>query len=225
MTAMKKSAAARPAFDRDLADLPAELRWREWMGRVEVVLFAAGEPVPRQILAGLVGGDCNLDLLIDDIRAELRPRPFDIVPVAGGAWQFRTRPGFADAIAAVSVVRQTPELSELEGLALITVAYHQPVTRAEIGQILGKDIHRDIFARLRTAGLIGPGPRSPVPGAPYTFVTTERFLTVYGLETLHDLPDIERLRDAGLLSNENVLADILPPLEDEAERDGIEEED
>ncbi len=214
MTAMKKPAVGRPALDRDLAHLPAELRWREWMGRVEVVIFAAGEPVPRQILTGLVGDGCNLDLLIDDIRAELQPRPFDIVPVAGGAWQYRTRPAFADVIAAAAIVRRAAELPELDGLALITVAYHQPVTRAEVGRILGKDIHREVFARLRALDLIGPGPRSPSPGAPYTFVTTERFLTVYGLETPHDLPDIERLRDAGLLSNEDVLADLLPPDDD-----------
>ena len=67
-------------LDRDLADLPPAARWREWMGRVEAVIFAAPNPVPRAVLAGLVGRDCNLDLLILDIRNELRARPYDLGP-------------------------------------------------------------------------------------------------------------------------------------------------
>ena len=62
--------------DRELEHLPLGLRWREWMYRVEAVIFAAPEPVTRSVLARVVGAGCNLDLLIDDIREELRDRPY-----------------------------------------------------------------------------------------------------------------------------------------------------
>lgn len=77
-------------YDRELEDLPPELRWREWMLRVEAPIFASAEPVTRETLARVVGKDCNIDLLIDDLREELRDRPYELVSVAGG-WQHRTR--------------------------------------------------------------------------------------------------------------------------------------
>ena len=73
------------------------------MRRVEAVVFAAARPVGRDALAAVVGRGCNLDLLLDDIRGELRTRPYEIVSVAGG-YQFRTRPGLAAAVRAAGVV-------------------------------------------------------------------------------------------------------------------------
>ena len=84
-------------FDRELDHLPPEARWREWMHRVEATIFAASEPVDRETLARIVGKSCSIDLLIDDIREELRGRPYDLVAVAGG-WKHLTRPAYADAI-------------------------------------------------------------------------------------------------------------------------------
>ena len=84
-------------FDRELDHLPPEVRWREWMNRVEATIFAASEPVGRDTLARIVGKTCSIDLLIDDIREELRGRPYDLVAVAGG-WKHLTRPAYADAI-------------------------------------------------------------------------------------------------------------------------------
>ncbi len=71
-------------YDRELEDLPPELRWREWMMRVEAVIFASAEPVSRETLARVVGKDCSIDLLIDDLVEELRDRPYELVSVAGG---------------------------------------------------------------------------------------------------------------------------------------------
>jgi hypothetical protein len=76
-------------FDRELDHLPPEARWREWMNRVEATIFAAQEPVGRETLAKIVGKSCSIDLLIDDIREELRGRPYDLVAVAGG-WKHLT---------------------------------------------------------------------------------------------------------------------------------------
>ena len=77
------------------------------MGRVEAVIFASAEPVLRENLARVVGKACNLELIIDDIRDELRGRPYEIVSVAGG-WSFRTKLGFGDAIRAALGGPQRP---------------------------------------------------------------------------------------------------------------------
>ncbi|MET3582695.1 chromosome segregation and condensation protein ScpB [Mesorhizobium robiniae] len=93
----------------------------------------------------------------------------------------------------------------------LCIAYFQPITRAELSSFFGKEISRDFIGHLRGARLIVSGPRSPTPGAPYTYVTTKEFLLEFGLDTLRDLPDFEALEDAGLLSKEKLLAaDITP---------------
>ncbi len=197
-------------LDRELADLPPELRWREWMLRVEAAIFAAAEPVGRETLARVVGKDCSIDLLIDDLCAELQDRPYEIVSVAGG-WQHRTRSRFADSIrASQAATRGTaPALSDFEAMVLMAIAYFQPITRSDLSKIFGKEISRDTIASLRHAGFLVPGPRSPTPGAPYTYVTTRQFLSAFGMQTLRDLPDIEALEDAGLLSRQGVQEDTL----------------
>jgi len=90
-------------FDRALSDLPQPLRWREYMMRVEAVIFAASQPVSRETLSALVGSDCNLDLIIADIRDELRSRPYELVDVAGG-YQHRTRRAYGEVIRASGTV-------------------------------------------------------------------------------------------------------------------------
>jgi len=197
-------------FDRELADLPPALRWREWMLRVEAVMFASGEPVTRETLLRVVGADCSIDLLIDDLQAELHNRPYEIVAVAGG-WQHRSRSAYASAIRAsrASTRGAAAALSEFEAMVLTAIAYFQPVTRGELSKIFGKEVSRDTIASLRGANFLASGPRSPTPGAPYTYVTTKHFLTAFGMQTLRDLPDIEALEDAGLLSRKGVQEEAL----------------
>jgi segregation and condensation protein B len=208
-------------FDRELESLPADLRWREWMLRAEAVIFAAAEPVSREVLARVVGSGCSIELLIDDLREELRSRPYDIVAVAGG-WQHRTRIAYGEVIrASQAPTRQTAaSLSETEATVLAAIAYSQPITRGELSTLFGKEVSRDTIAALRDAGLIGSGPRSPTPGAPYSYVTTRHFLSMFGLETLRDLPDIERMEDAGLLTREAMAAEPALDRDDMAEEDG-----
>jgi segregation and condensation protein B len=197
-------------YDRELEDLPPEMRWREWMMRVEAVIFASAEPVSRETLARVVGKSCSIDLLIDDLVEELRDRPYELVSVAGG-WQHRTRPRFADTIRASSAPTRggSAALSEFEAMVVMAVAYFQPVTRGDLSNVFGKEVSRDTIRNLRGAGLIGSGPRSPTPGAPYTYVTTRRFLSAFGMETLRDLPDMEALEDAGLLGKWGNSPDML----------------
>ena len=187
-----------PELDRELLDLPPELRWREWMRRIEAVLFASASPVPREDLARVVGQGASVDLLVEDLAADLEGRSFEIAQVAGG-WMFRTRTAYAPAIrAAADVGGQFLDLSEFDVAVLAAIAYHQPITRDGLKDIFGKEISRDLIGRLHARDLIGTGPRSPQRGAPYTFVTTGQFLVAFDLESLRDLPDREQLEDAGL---------------------------
>ena len=198
--------------------MPPELRWREWMLRVEAVIFAAAEPVGRETLARVVGKDCSIDLLIDDLQQELRDRPYEIVSVAGG-WQHRTRSRFSVSIRASQAATRSvaPALSDFEAMVLMVIAYFQPITRSDLSKIFGKEVSRDTIASLRNANFLASGPRSPTPGAPYTYVTTKNFLSAFGLQTLRDLPDIEALEDAGLLSRKGVQGEALVAVEGEEE--------
>lgn len=189
---MSRACAAR--LDRDLCDLPEGIRWREWMMRAEAAIFASPKPVSRETLAGLVGDACRLDDLLADIAAELKARPYEIVFVAGG-FQFRTRPRHAEALRSLAGTKDAgpPSFTKLEMLALSAIAYQQPVTRAELSRLAGHDISRDILGRLKSLGIIAPGPRAPQPGAPIAWVTTAHFLEVFALGGLRDLPDLDTL--------------------------------
>lgn len=172
------------------------------MGRVEAAIFAAREPVSRDALARLVGSGCNLDHLISDIIEELRARPYDLVFVAGG-YQLRTKARFADAVRAVNgeAFRNAgpPELTPTELLTVTAIAYLQPATRNQISSLVGREISRDVIATLRRHGLIEGALRAPEPGAPIAYVTTNKFMQVFGLASLRDLPNIEQLEEEGVL--------------------------
>ncbi|RUX45644.1 SMC-Scp complex subunit ScpB, partial [Mesorhizobium sp. M7A.F.Ca.US.014.04.1.1] len=117
------------------------------------------------------------------------------------------------------------ELSQAEALVLMCIAYFQPITRGELSSFFGKEVSRDLIGVLRGQDLIASGPRSPQPGAPYTYVTTKNFLSQFGLDTLRQLPDLEALEDAGLLSKEKLLAgDILTGLKGDGEDASVDNE-
>ncbi len=185
-------------LDTELEDLPAPARWREWMGRVEAAIFASAEPVLRDNLARVVGKACNLELVIDDIREELRGCPYEIVSMAGG-WMFRTKLGFGDAIRTALGATQKNRI----------VARERPYPDGDrvfsadhpggAVAVSGKRGFARCDRRAAGEGLIAAGPRSPTPGAPYAYVTTPGFLSHFGFGSLRDLPDIEKLEDAGLL--------------------------
>ncbi len=204
---MARRPSQEPDFDRELSDLPPELRWREWKARVEAVLFAAAKPVGREILARVVGQNCALDLLLDDLREDLRGRPIELVR-AGESYALHTRPSFGPAVrVAFDIPPDAKQLTKLEAGVLIAIAMFQPVTRSELTDMFGREISRDLIAALREEGLIAAGPRSPKLGAPYAYVTTERFLLEFGFESLRDLPDLEALKDAGLIGGDGRTGD------------------
>lgn len=188
----------KPDFDRELEDLPPELRWREWMRRIEAVLFASATPVAREDLARVVGQGASVDLLIEDLGIALSERPYEITRVSTG-WMLRTRPAYGPVIRmAADITDQEIDLSESDTTVLAAIASYQPITRDQLREIFGREISRDVIGRLSGRGLIAPGPRAPLRGAPYTFVTTDAFLAAFDLQSLQDLPDQEALEDAGI---------------------------
>ncbi|MFN6054704.1 MAG: SMC-Scp complex subunit ScpB [Paracoccaceae bacterium] len=191
-------------LDRELPDLPPDLRWREWMRRIEAVLFASATPVAREDLARVVGQETSVDLLIEDLAVDLEGRPYEVAQVGAG-WMLRTRSAYAPAIrAAADVEGRALNLSEFDLAVLAAIAFHQPVSREGLKDIFGKEISRDLIGRLADRDLIGTGPREPRRGAPYTFVTTDAFLAAFGMTSLRDLPDPEQLDDAGLAGRQEV---------------------
>lgn len=193
-----KKASTETVFDRELADLPPDLRWQEWLRRVEAVLFASAAPVPREALERVVGQGVSVDLLIADLAADLEGRPYEVAQVGAG-WMLRTRTAYAPAIrAAADVGGRALNLSEFDLAVLAAIAFHQPISRDGLKDIFGREISRDLIGRLAERELIGTGPREPRRGAPYTFVTTDTFLAAFGMETLRDLPDAEQMGDAGI---------------------------
>jgi segregation and condensation protein B len=213
------------ALDVDLLDLPPAARWREWMLRVEAAIFASDRPVPREALVRLVGQACRFDDLIADLTHELRGRPYDLTPVAGG-YALRTKTRFGPAIRAAHPGRAGDAIGELtktENFALTAIAYLQPVTRGEISRLAGREISRDIIASLKRAGLIDGSIRAPQPGAPFAYVTTGKFLEAFGFASLRDLPDLERLKAEGVVQTEQGDRDLDSALGlVDADDDGIE---
>ena len=202
------SAAARrrregeESLDVDLIDLPPAARWREWMLRVEAAIFASQKPVTPEALVRLVGKACRFDDLIADLIHELRGRPYDLTLVAGG-YALRTKARFTPAIRTANPGRLPDDgladLTRTETFALTAIAYLQPVTRGEISKLAGREISRDLIASLKRHGLIDGAIRAPQPGAPFAYVTTGKFLEAFGLASLRDLPDLERLSAEGRL--------------------------
>jgi segregation and condensation protein B len=199
--ARRRQRSEDESLDVELVDLPPAARWREWMLRVEAAVFASARPVPREALVRLVGDGCRFDDLIADLIHELRGRPYDLTLVAGG-YALRTKTRFAPAIRAANPALGGDDVAELtrtETFALTAIAYLQPVTRGEISKLAGREISRDIIATLKRHGLIDGAIRAPQPGAPFAYVTTRKFLEVFGLVSLRDLPDLERLKAEGLM--------------------------
>jgi segregation and condensation protein B len=216
------------SLDVELIDLPPAARWREWMLRVEAAIFASEKPVAREALVRLVGEACRFDDLIADLIHELRGRPYDLTLVAGG-YALRTKTRFAPAIRAAHPGLGRDDVAELtrtETFALTAIAYLQPVTRGEISRLAGREISRDVIASLKRHGLIDGAIRAPQPGAPFAYVTTKRFLEVFGFATLRDLPDLERLKADGLMQKDRGETELDSALGlAEEEQDALEDND
>jgi len=171
-------------------DLIEELRL------VEALLFASSSPLDEASLRERLPEGTDVEALIRQLVAHYEPRGVNIVRVAGG-WTLRTAPDLAPRMRLTQKVGRKLSRAAVETLAVI--AYHQPVTRAEIEEIRGVVISRGTLDTLMEAGWILPRGRKQTVGRPATWVTTEAFLLHFGLASLADLPGIDELRAAGLI--------------------------
>jgi len=163
---------------------------------LEALLFAAAEPLAEAELALRLGEDADIPALLRELAEHYAERGVNIVALAGG-WTFRTAPDLAAALRSEREVPRRLSRAAVETLAVI--AYHQPVTRAEIEAIRGVALPRGTLDRLLEAGWVQPKGRRETPGRPLNWVTTPGFLAHFGLESLRELPGIEELRQSGLL--------------------------
>lgn len=165
---------------------------------VEAILFASAEPVTLAELESRMPHGCDPVEALVHVRKRYEGRGVHMVRV-GDAYAFRTAPDLGHLMQKETVEQRKLSRAAIETLAI--VAYHQPVTRAEIEEIRGVAVSRGTIDQLLELEWIRLGRRRMTPGRPVTFVVTERFLDHFGLESARDLPGLKELRAAGLLDN------------------------
>ena len=178
---------------------------------VEALLFAAAEPLGDAVLRARLPEEADLAAILADLGRLYEGRGVNLVRIADG-WAFRTAPDLTPRIRISREVPRKPSRAAVETLAII--AYHQPVTRAEIESIRGVTTSKGTLDLLMEAGWIRPGRRRASPGRPLTWITTKAFLDHFGLESAEDLPGVEELKAAGLLDTRpaiDTLSDLAGP--------------
>jgi segregation and condensation protein B len=168
---------------------PEELRL------VEALLFAASEPLDEKTLARHLPEAIHLRAALKRLQVEYAPRGVNLVRV-GNKWTFRTANDLAWLLTHEAVEPKKLSRAAIETLAII--AYHQPVTRAEIEEIRGVSAAKGTLDVLLETGWVRPRGRRKAPGRPLTYGTTPDFLSHFGLEVLSDLPGLDDLRGSGL---------------------------
>ncbi len=163
---------------------------------LEAVLFAADEPLDEKALAGRLPADADVHALLLQLQQEYASRGVNLVRV-GGKWSLRTAGDLAWILTRETVVTKKLSRAAIETLAI--VAYHQPVTRAEIEEIRGVTTSKGTLDVLLETGWIRLRGRRKAPGRPVTYGTTEAFMSHFGLDALADLPGIDELKGAGLI--------------------------
>jgi segregation and condensation protein B len=189
---------------------------------IEALLFASPEPVSEAELAMRLDDDADVPALLRDLAEDYAARGVNLVGLAGG-WTFRTAPDLAGSLRSERQVERRLSRAAVETLAVI--AYHQPVTRAEIEAIRGVTLGRGTLDRLLEAGWVQPRGRRETPGRPLNWVTTAHFLAHFGLDSLGELPGIDELRASGLLDiGPAVFGDSLPAADDEPDEGEVDEQ-
>ena len=163
---------------------------------LEALLFAAEEPLDEKVLAARLPAGVDVGALLQRLQKEYAPRGVNLVRV-GGKWSLRTASDLARLLTRESVVTRKLSRAAVETLAI--VAYHQPVTRAEIEEIRGVTTSKGTLDVLLETGWIRLRGRRKAPGRPVTYGTTEAFLSHFGLDALGDLPGLDELKGAGLI--------------------------
>ena len=169
---------------------------------LEALLFAADEPLGVAALTEPLAGESSPLPLLEKLAETYATRGVNLCQVAGG-WSFRTAPDLAEDLTVYRKVKRRLSRAALETLAII--AYHQPITRAEVEDVRGVALSRGTLDQLLEAGWVKPKGRRRTPGRPVTWVTTDGFLSHFSLADLGDLPGVEELKSAGMLDPQGPL--------------------
>jgi segregation and condensation protein B len=162
---------------------------------VEALLFAASEPLEEGALADRLPTGCDVKGALTELQRQYAGRGVQVVRLAG-RWMFRTAPDMAWLLVREEAEKKKLSRAAIETLAI--VAYHQPVTRAEIEDIRGVAVSKGALDVLMEAGFVRMRGRRKAPGRPITYGTTHKFLVHFGLEQVGDLPGLDELQGAGL---------------------------
>jgi segregation and condensation protein B len=198
-----------PAMPESVAEQVAEqdadrqVRMAEDLRVLEALLFASSEPVTERAIAERLGEGADIPALLEDLKRVYHGRGVEVLQ-ANGRWSFRTAPDVTERLRLEKLVPRKLSRAAIETLAI--VAYHQPVTRAEIEEIRGVVVSTGTVDILLEEGWIKPRGRKQVPGRPVMWGTSNAFLDHFGLESIQDLPGIDELRAAGLLDSRGVSA-------------------
>ena len=163
---------------------------------LEALLFASESPIPERVIADRLPGGVDIQPLLRKLTAMYKSRGVNLVK-AGKNWAFRTSPDIRVQLVVEKEITRKLSRAAVETLAI--VAYHQPITRAEIEEIRGVSVSRGTLDVLLEAAWIRPRGRRRTPGRPVTWGTTESFLDHFGLEGLDDLPGLDDLKASGLM--------------------------
>jgi segregation and condensation protein B len=163
---------------------------------VEALLFASSEPLGADALAAALPPGTDMEALLRDLQKRYEERGVNLVKVAG-KWQFRTAKDLGFLLHKEKTEERRLSRAAIETLAII--AYHQPVTRAEIEEIRGVMVSKGTVDALMEVGWVRIRGRRRTPGRPVTYGTTHAFLTHFGLDSVSDLPGMDELKAAGFL--------------------------
>ena len=163
---------------------------------IEALLFASAAPLSAKDLYERVGEDVDVGAALMELQKQYEGRGVVLVEMES-RWAFRTAQDLSDALQVEKQVEKKLTKAGLETLAII--AYHQPITRAEIENIRGVSTHRGTLDVLIEQNWVKPGRRRETPGRPLTWVTSSVFLDQFSLETITDLPGLDDLKASGLL--------------------------
>jgi segregation and condensation protein B len=173
----------------------------------EALLFAASEPLDEESIRVRLPEGADVKRVIADLVELYRPRGVNLVKVAG-RWQFRTAPDLKHLLE--RHITQTRKLSRAAVETLAIVAYHQPVSRADIEDIRGVSLSKGSLEVLLETGWVIPKGRRESPGKPVIYGTSATFLEHFGLMSIKDLPGLDELKATGLLNREPPAPSLLP---------------
>ena len=211
--------AETPASANPAPSVDAEL-----VRMAEALLFAASEPLDEESIAARLPDGADVPALIAELVATYESRGVNLVQVAG-KWQFRTAADLRHLLE--RHITQTRRMSRAAVETLAIIAYHQPVTRADIEDIRGVSLSTGSLEVLLEAGWVVPKGRRKTPGRPVLYATSESFLEHFGLESMGDLPGLDELKAAGMLQREPPIsaAQEAAAVEGDQDADGEDEGD